>query len=216
MLRKSCLQATALIISLILARAAAVAQPATLVKDINPGAGLQPNYSSHSDLVQSGSFAYFTSDAGGSGNELWRTDGTAAGTRLVADISPAILFGGNAYPSNLTDVNGTLFFTTREQSGPAILWKTDGSTTGTGVVVRLGPNEDLTDLTNVGGTLFFFKYVSGSVDLWKSDGTSVGTVLVRTGLKTPPYGPSFAVLNGILFFAADDGTSGVELSLIHI
>src|SRR5262245_26632365 len=57
-------------------------------------------------FTESGGRLFFT--AGGfEGEELWTSDGTAAGTVLVKDIN---LFGGSAQPDLLTDVNGTLFF----------------------------------------------------------------------------------------------------------
>ena len=41
------------------------------------------------------------------GAELWRSNGTAAGTVLVKDIRPG---SGGSSPSNLTNVNGVLYF----------------------------------------------------------------------------------------------------------
>ena len=43
----------------------------------------------------------------GSGFELWRTDGTRSGTRLVRDIRPGT---GPSWPYELTTVAGTPFF----------------------------------------------------------------------------------------------------------
>jgi ELWxxDGT repeat protein len=40
------------------------------------------------------------------GDELWKSDGTAAGTVLVKDIFP----DHSSSPNNLTNVNGTLYF----------------------------------------------------------------------------------------------------------
>ena len=39
-------------------------------------------------MVAIGSTAYFTADDGVHGEELWKSDGTAAGTVLVKDINP--------------------------------------------------------------------------------------------------------------------------------
>src|SRR5215470_6154367 len=41
------------------------------------------------------------------GNELWVSDGTTAGTYLVADLNPG---SAGAAPFALTDVEGTLYF----------------------------------------------------------------------------------------------------------
>jgi ELWxxDGT repeat protein len=61
-------------------------QPAHLVKDINPliGGNSQP-----ANFIQVGGIVFFTATDGnsGDGTELWRTDGTADGTRLIRDIN---------------------------------------------------------------------------------------------------------------------------------
>src|SRR5262249_27869160 len=68
-----------------------------------------------SNLTSVNGTLFFKGYSAGSGYELWKSDGTTAGTTLVKDIFP----GGDDYsgypwsssPSNLTNVNGTLFFT---------------------------------------------------------------------------------------------------------
>ncbi len=50
---------------------------------------------------------YFQASDGSSGYELWKSDGTSAGTVLVRDIRPGAT---GANPSFLTNVNGTLYF----------------------------------------------------------------------------------------------------------
>src|SRR5215469_2989897 len=79
-----------------------------LLADINPGAGS----SNPSQFVVIGSEAYFVANDGTHGNELWKTDGTAAGTVTVADLDA----------SDLTNVNGELFFASNGE-----LWKSDGT-----------------------------------------------------------------------------------------
>ena len=50
---------------------------------------------------------YFKADDGSTGSELWKTDGTAAGTVMVKDINSG---AGDSYPSYLTVFNGALYF----------------------------------------------------------------------------------------------------------
>jgi len=121
---------------------------------------------------------------------------------LVKDIIPGTL-GSN--PANLTNVNGTLFFTIYDTASGHQLWKSDGSTAGTVMIKNTyaaGNSNVSFNLTNVSGTLFFRADTgSGGLGLWKSDGTAAGTVLLKNA--DPAYLTS---VNGILFF-----TLGAEL-----
>lgn len=148
---------------------------------------------------------------------LWKSDGTADGTEMVKDI-----FYQGSYPTykinNLTDVNGTLFFTALDNNGVE-LWKSDGTEDGTNLVKNIYPDNSLfynsySFLTNVGGKLFFAVNdgINGT-ELWKSDGTWDGTVMVKDIYPgSSGSGPANLVeVNGVLFFTATDGTNGYEL-----
>jgi ELWxxDGT repeat protein len=169
-------------------------QPATLVKDIYPGSGPQLVKFFHSDLTRSGGNLYFISDAGGSGRELWKTDGTSAGTSLVADVTPFISTGPGG-PMSLTDINGLLFFTVGVGVFGQGLWVTDGSAVGTKQLV--GISKVVWSLRAAGNTLFFFVQDPGGSQLWKSDGTLGGTVMVATVLNA---GTEAEVLGSLFFF----------------
>ena len=54
-------------------------------------------------------------------HELWRSDGTAAGTKLVEDINPG---SGDSSPLSLTNVGGTLFFAASDGMNGYELWRT--------------------------------------------------------------------------------------------
>jgi ELWxxDGT repeat protein len=147
-------------------------------------------------------------------NELWRSDGTAAGTLVVKpDVLPPFPAGGNKL---LANVNGTLFFVAAQSGiGGYDLWKTDGTATGT-VLVKDFPQyfsyPGIRNLTNVSGTLFFTTSDFGSDnELWKSDGTTAGTVLVQDFPFNSPWYPQLTNVNGMLFFVANDGTTGNEI-----
>ncbi len=66
-----------------------------LLADINPGAA----GSSPSGLTRINDDLFFAADDGGNGTELWKSDGTQAGTVPVKDINPGAL-GSN--PGGLT------------------------------------------------------------------------------------------------------------------
>jgi ELWxxDGT repeat protein len=67
---------------------------------------------------------YFSADDGSNGHELWKSDGTEAGTMLARDNVPGI---SSSYPGNLTNVNGTLFFTVRDAAHGVELWVLEGT-----------------------------------------------------------------------------------------
>src|SRR3984893_16989436 len=177
-----------------------------LLKDIN----LQTGSSSPGDFVAVGGLVYFAANDGIHGRELWKSDGTVAGTQLVMDIGVS---RNGSYPSNLTNANGTLFFTAGNG-----LWKSDGTVAGTQLVMEIRSDGDHAvypaHLTNVSGTLFFS--ASNSVhgtELWKTNGTAAGTAIVKdinpgsTG-SNPAY---LTNLGGTLFFSANDSSDGTEL-----
>ena len=76
-----------------------------MVKDINPGSGGPDPY----HLTNVNGTLFFAGNDGVHGRELWKSNGTAAGTVLVKDINPAVQRPRTPY-FELTNVNGTLFF----------------------------------------------------------------------------------------------------------
>ena len=92
-----------------------------------PGPGAAPTVSAEPLQV------LFVGDNGKTGRELYRTDGTAAGTVLVKDIN-AKTQGSN--PANLVVADGATYFTASD--GHA-LWKTDGTAAGTVQIKNVNP-----------------------------------------------------------------------------
>ena len=163
---------------------------------------------------------YFAAQDAESGFELWKTDGTAAGTVRVRDIWPGNI--GSA-PTDFTVVGSTLFFTASDPVGGRELWKTDGTAAGTVRVKDILPGVvsgyDFwpKDLTAVGNTLYFTAgrdLVLGR-QLWKSDGTAAGTVPLTSfpnSTSGDDQGPrSLTAVGSTLYFSANDGVSGHEL-----
>jgi ELWxxDGT repeat protein len=114
--------------------------------------------------------AFFSATDGTHGFQLWRSDGTARGTRMVTDIN---LGDGGLYPGDLTNRGGTLFFFAEDRIHGDQLWRSDGTAGGTQLVKDMDPglySPNPHGLTNVGGTLFFEAYDgTHGFELWRSD-----------------------------------------------
>ena len=189
-----------------------------LVKDIYPGTEAGAYYPSSSYpafLTASAGKLYFSATDRTHGGELWKSNGTKAGTVLVRNIKPG---DDGSYPSFLTDMGGTLFFAARDGIHGEELWKSGGSSTGTVLVKNIRPGDassSPSSLAAVGGTMFFTA-TDGThgQELWKSNGSSTGTVLVKDIRPCPGQyrGPSELTRVGSrLFFAGNDGVHGQEL-----
>jgi ELWxxDGT repeat protein len=133
---------------------------------------------------------------------------------LVKDIFPGL---SPSSPQDLTNMNGTLFFTADDGAHGKELWKSDGTTTGTTMVADINPGRSQSlpvGLTDMNGTLFFsISNDTNGRELWKSDGTTTGTTMVAD--INPGSADSLPTeltnMNRTLFFTADDGAHGTEL-----
>ena len=79
-----------------------------LVKDVSQDASTFPS-SIPTEYTDLGGIAYFAATTIAGGRELWRTDGTEAGTRQVADLEPG---DTSSSPSELVSLGGRLLFDT--------------------------------------------------------------------------------------------------------
>lgn len=152
---------------------------ASMVKDINPGAasGFSGSLITHDGLL------YFFGNAG-AGTDLWKSNGTTAGTVLSADLDDTEVYNSSGF-SGLTSYNDTLYFT-RNYEDPywgertAELWKSDGTTAGTSVLVTYANGGFYNYLINFHvfqGKLYFFHGIGDPAYVWFSvtDGTAEGT-----------------------------------------
>jgi ELWxxDGT repeat protein len=152
---------------------------------------------------------YFTGCEGQDHCDLWRTDGTVAGTKLLKTLGGRFL---GDYPRELTVAGDRLFFFAGQQ-----LWTSDGTPEGTKVASDLGsgfPSPRL--LTALGRQVLFFAQAAApgtGEELWASDGTPAGTRALTSFEVAEPFQQTWflKVLGDKAYFVADDATHGAEL-----
>jgi ELWxxDGT repeat protein len=111
--------------------------------------GLPPAY-----LTAAAGRLFFAADDGVHGLELWTSDGTAAGTRLVRDIAPG---PASSNPDGLAAAGGLLYFSADDGVHGAELWRSDGTEAGTRLAQDIAPEADSSFpqlLTAAGGRLW--------------------------------------------------------------
>ncbi len=90
--------------------------------------------SSPSNIIDVNGITFFVATTNTTGTELWKSDGTSAGTVLVKDIQEGIF---SSYPRYLTNVNGKLYFRADDGVNGYELWQSDGTSGGTVLVKDL-------------------------------------------------------------------------------
>ncbi len=107
------------------------------------------------------------------GNELYVTDGTAVGTRLIKDIMPGPSHGN---PTDLVRFGNDIYFTAEGPQTGRELWRTDGTSVGTVLVADIvpGPDSSAPYLPVVFGSHLYFTVNAGdgSSAIWRTDGAN--------------------------------------------
>ena len=107
-----------------------------------PGQGHQPRQRSWlypSNLTNVNGTLFFSADDGTNGSELWKSDGTAAGTVLVKDIRPG---SQRLYPEQPDERERHAVLRGRRRHDGPELWKSDGTAAGTVLVKDINPGGD--------------------------------------------------------------------------
>jgi ELWxxDGT repeat protein len=203
-----------------------------VVKDIIAGGVSSIDPSQPAYLTAVGKLVYYVADDGVNGRELWKSDGTAAGTIMVTNINKKVISSPateSSDPTHLRDVNGKLFFLADDGINGRELWTSTGTAAGTAIVSPSGAGRvglvngladaDIQDMTVVRDVLCFTADdgVSGR-EVWISDGTAIGTSIltefvVGSGSSSPH---SLAAADAFLVLSASDSEIGDEPRVIEL
>lgn len=186
-----------------------------MVKDISAGAG-SSNQENLFKTTVAGNLVFFVANTAASGEELWRTNGTEAGTFMVREIR-----AGNA---SATPIIGGVFgnkllFSANDGINEREPWISDGTTAGTFMLkdVFQGPVSSSPDHFVSFKDKFLFSAfdILNGHELWISDGTSAGTSLLKD-IEPGNIGSMPVLVNGIktankFYFTAYTSHYGQEI-----
>lgn len=152
------------------------------------------------------------------GNEIWISDGTTDGTKLIKDINSGIT-GSNI--SALTLVDTLVYFVASDTTVGSEIWVTDGTEAGTHLVKDIKKGKSSSSpayLTAVRDWLYFSADDGeNGIELWKTNGTDSTTFMIDEVFpgytsSNPKY---LSVFNDTLFFTAEHPTHGNELFYVY-
>jgi ELWxxDGT repeat protein len=151
------------------------------------------------------------------GKELWVSDGTLDGTRLVRDIlpghdnpGPLLYIPKSSAPRGLTPLGSGVLFAAADEEHGEELWQSDGTKAGTTLVKDLCPgtcSPEIAEPTALSARVFFTAHdTTSGRELWVSDGTADGTRLLLDLIPGPESSAprDLIVFRGKLLFFADD------------
>lgn len=142
------------------------------------------------------------------GEELWISDGTAAGTFMLKDINSGAS-GSNI--QNFVKLGNKVVFVADDGIHHQELWITDGTTSGTNLIKDLGTDfsvfSPFDDWKVINNKLYFGrKYSLIWPELWVTDGTSSGTKNITTNTGNGIFYPNKFMADGNkVFFLGVDG-----------
>ena len=132
-------------------------------------------------LYENNGYIFFFGNSANYGREIWKTDGSIAGTTVVKDINSGINSSIVYGYEKMYNFNNKIVFIARDSNYNLGLWSTDGNEINTINFYTLTNNSTFYDFDFQNYNKLLFT-VNG--DLWKTDGTFIGTNLIYNSIST--------------------------------
>lgn len=152
----------------------------------------------------------FAANDGISGKEIWKSDGTVAGTSLVKDIAPNS--GSSISDFKMLTLNNGKFYFMANTANGYVLYESDGTMAGTNPLLPMQNTPQLEGAS--GGDYFVFMgfNASGGSEPWISDGTVAGTKILKDiypgTTSSMSINQKFLKLGNKIYF--DNNTNGIS------
>lgn len=158
-----------------------------------------------------------------SGNEIYKSNGTLAGTNQIYSFpqNNSIIRNNNGFSFDndtyFVKMGNFLFFKVISQNG-SFLWKTDGNINGTLLTKDLSTNVFCSNLCLMNSKMYFLTSYKDPIwgnitnELWQSDGTTNGTITIKNWTNEPSiyqYNNNIRYFNNKIYFSGfeSDGTT---------
>jgi ELWxxDGT repeat protein len=160
------------------------------------------------------------------GTEIWSTDGTPAGTAMLADLRPGV---ASSSPVRLARAGSRIYFFADDGAQGLELWATNGTPGGTAMVADLVPGAGGLTVPlaergpfyrgpvtiEAGGQIVFLANAGTGLQVWRSDGTVGGTIQLTSlgsGATVADRG-GLGTLGGEAYFVVDNGGTGNQAGI---
>lgn len=148
--------------------------------------------------TKAGNNVFFKATTPGYGFEIWKTDGTIAGTNMVKDVRPGSASSLTDYPLFMV-YNNIFYFKANDGTHAEELWRSDGTEVGTYMVkdINVGPGYSFDGQANIyqnhdnvandkcyavlNGFMYFVANDGTDYSIWRTDGTESGTIKLISG-----------------------------------
>ncbi len=156
-----------------------------LLRQFKPNTNLSSNYQFNNIFAWNGNI-YFVGNQSGTGQELWKSDGTVAGTVLVKDIVVGATYG---IFNNFITTDNFLFFVFKDSYNNYQLWRTDGTSAETKLCYKaINKNYYISLVGAIKRSVIFSDYdASFQQIVLATDGNTLEKILTPAG--APPICP---------------------------